>query len=329
MIFPIGGGLLFAVLLLLARQWPAVLLLVIAMAVWGLYYEFFGFATQQYVSEVAPPHGRASAWGVVSMVKSTVYMLGPLAGAWALRYGEAWVLGTAIILLILAYVLFRLIKIPSRPVVVEVHEINLRSEFSHWTVLFEHIWPILLASMVLGLVDALFWTNGTILNDRLALRSSLGGLFVSVYMFPSLLAPWVLSRMQIATAKKRKTYLLILASGIVLATIGLRNEVWWYLLIVLLSSFLLALAWPILDAVYTDLLARMGRERKHLIGLGNSTMSLAYVVGPFIAGTLAQYTGEVGSFVAMGILLAVTAGCLLFVTPRKLLLPQQEIGTWE
>lgn len=329
MLFPMIGGVLFAGMLMLAREWPFVLVLVAAMAVWGIYYEFFGFATQQYVAEVAPPHGRASAWSYVTLIKSTMYMLGPLVGAWLGKFGEVQVLWASLLMMIGAYVLLQIIKIPSRPVALEVHEINLRSELSHWRVLAKSIWPLLVLSIVMGLIDAMFWTNGTIINDKLAKESYWGGLFVSAYMFPSIIAPLILTRIKTPTGKKRRSIWLVLASGIILALMPLVESIYWYLAMVLLASLLLSIAWPLIDAVYTDLLVRMGRERKHLIGLGNSTMSLAYVIGPLLAGVMVQLSGDIGSFALLGGLIVVVCGGLLAVTPRKLRLPQSEIVKWE
>ncbi len=106
------------------------------------------------------------------------------------------------------------------------------------------------------------------------------------------------------------------------------------MLIPIMGAFIFAVlllaarAWPLVDAVYTDLLSRLRRKRKHMIGLNNSTMSLAYVVGPSIAGLLTHYVGEVRGIASWGLVVAVVCLILFFVTPKKLLLPQTEIRKW-
>lgn len=329
MLVPIMGAAVFALLLLLARQWPILLILILGMVVWGIYYEFFGFAAQQYVVEVTPPHGRSSAWGVVEMVKCSAYMLGPLVGAKLATHGEATLLWGVVITLIIAYLMILVVKIPAKPVVVEVYELDLRKEMGHWRVLIAHVWPVLILSVTLGIMDAFFWTSGALLTDKLAQQSPWGGYFLSVYMLPSLFMGGIMAKLMISSGKKRKALYLIIMGGIVLSMLNVFQTVPWYLGVVLLSSTLMAAAWPLVDAVYTDLVARMGRERKHMIGLGNSTMSLAYVVGPFLAGSLGLFVGEAGSIAVWGGVIVAVGVLLLVVTPKKLRLPEQEIQTWE
>jgi MFS family permease len=73
----------------------------------------------------------------------------------------------------------------------------------------------------------------------------------------------------------------------------------------------------------------MGRRGKHMMGLSSSTLSLAYIIGPILAGFIAQMVGEKMTFSIMGIFMSVVAIFLLMVTPRKLRLPQTEIQTWD
>ena len=83
------------------------------------------------------------------------------------------------------------------------------------------------------------------------------------------------------------------------------------------------------EAVYSDITERMGYEGKHMMGLSSSTLSLAYIIGPVMAGGIAQLVGERLTFSVMGILMALVALILLIVTPRKLRLPQSEIQAWD
>ena len=94
-------------------------------------------------------------------------------------------------------------------------------------------------------------------------------------------------------------------------------------------SVLSAMAWPLLDAVYTDLLARMGRENIHMVGLKNASNSIAYMIGPIMSGGLATVVVNIESFAYMGGLMVMVAIVLLILTPRKVKLPQTEIKTWE
>jgi MFS family permease len=98
---------------------------------------------------------------------------------------------------------------------------------------------------------------------------------------------------------------------------------------VLLSASALSICYPLVEGVYTDIVARMGREKKEMIGLTSSVLNLAYVVWPPIAGAITLLVGERMTFSVVGLLAALAAFILLFVTPKKLMLPQQEIKKWK
>jgi MFS family permease len=105
-----------------------------------------------------------------------------------------------------------------------------------------------------------------------------------------------------------------------------RVEIW--LLLVLGVGAATAVVSPLVDAVYTDVSSRMGSERKHMIGLASSTGSLAYVVGPIVAGALATVMSEPMVFSVVGGYALLVGIILLIVTPKKIHLPQAEIDSW-
>jgi len=72
----------------------------------------------------------------------------------------------------------------------------------------------------------------------------------------------------------------------------------------------------------------MGRERKYMIGLSNSTTSISYIIGPILAGGLAAFFGEKQTFLIIGILIVVVSLFLYFLIPKKLKIPQKEIKNW-
>ncbi len=73
----------------------------------------------------------------------------------------------------------------------------------------------------------------------------------------------------------------------------------------------------------------MGKEKKDMIGLTSSVINISYIIWPVFAGLLASKVGERLTFSYMGVLVLTISIILLFVTPRKLKLPQTEIKTWE
>ena len=121
----------------------------------------------------------------------------------------------------------------------------------------------------------------------------------------------------------------LLLSGLFLVLLGVSANVFWQLAMVFISSAMLSVTYPMVDATYSDIVARMGPQRKHLMGLSSSTLSLGYIVGPALAGFIAQAVGERMSFVVWGVAVSLVSAILLLVTPKKLKLPQEEIQSWK
>jgi len=333
MTLAMGSSLVFAGVLLWSIQWPVVALFLVAMAVWGVYYEFLGFGGAQFVSETVQPAERAGVWAVIGVFKSLAYFLGPILGSYLfLSQGNRPVVLLAAGFVSLGYLIWRLLgklKKARESVMTEPGEkLNLLDEMGHWWVLFGHVWPILMVSLFLGLIDATFWTTGAVLSDTLAQKHWAGGMFLPFYMLPPVIVGLLVAKWGIKSGKKKMAEKFMALGGLALTLLGLGDSLWLMLGAALVCGAVLSVAWPLTDAVYSDIIARMGRERKHMIGLSNSTISLAYIIGPVAAGALASVMGERLTFVAVGLGTVAVAVVLLQVTPRKLRLPQAEIQEW-
>lgn len=324
----IGSG-VFILTLFYSSISPYLLVILMGMAAWGVYYEFDSFMTQQFVSEQAPPHYRSAMWAIVEVVRAMAYFAGPLIGSYLAVGGDRVVLSAAGSMLAVGYLLLLFFRFPAHVEESPLEHINLAAEIAHWVALAKHVWPVLILTFVIGLVDSAFWTTGTVVNDMLATQKAAGGWFLSLYMLPSLFVGFVVAKWGIYQGKKKWAERFLLVAGIILSLITVVNSLWWILGIVFFASMFLWAAIPLVDAVYTDIVTRMGRERKHMFGLSSSMFSLAYVVGPIMSGWLVTKAGEIGSFVIWGMLVIVIAIFLLLVTPRKLRLPQNEIAHWE
>jgi MFS family permease len=323
-------GIIFAVSLIEANYLPLIILFLFAMAVWGLYYEFLGFAQQQFVADSVPLKLRSGAWGILRVFRDLAYFLGPMLAGWLLARGEIYPGIFAIIFVLIGFViLYFSKKTHERPVEIDIKEVNFIKELEHWGVLFKNVWPILTLSIFLGLIDSFFWTVGAIWTEKLASKSFWGSMFLPLYTLPALFMGFIVAKLKIYKGKKKLSIKFLFFSGIFLALLGVYDAVFWQLSMVFLSSLMLSVVYPLTDGVYTDIVVRMGRERKHMIGLSNSTSSIAYIIGPIMAGLIASSFGEKNTFVIMGISTAVVSVILYILTPKKLKVPQKEIKTWE
>ena len=323
------GSLTFLIALLVSTRWPLVLILLVGMVAWGVYYELDAFMTKQFVAVAAPAHKRGMVWGVVGIFRNLAYFIGPILAGLSIWQNDQTIILVAGAILVVAYLFFVLIKIPEGQEEIESHRISIVEEVKHWYSLGATVWPVLLMSLLAGIVDASFWTTGTVLNDILGNMHPAGKWFLSMYMLPSLFVGFIVAKWGIYEGKKKWAERFLIVGGLILAGIKLFNSVWWILLVVFMASVFFALAWPLVDATYSDFVVRMRRGRKHMIGISSSILSLAYVIGPIIGGALASWQGELMSFVWIGGLVSVAATILLIVTPPKIRLPEQEIQSWE
>lgn len=319
-----------SLLLLAAIKMPIVIFFLGAMAAWGIYYELIAFSNHQLVATYVPRYGHASAWGWIMMFNSISDFIGPMLAVWLIAVGDRQLVIFAMSFTLIAlFVALATKRHHDRPLEVELHHINFGAELKKWMSLSKHVWQILILSLTLGIIDSVFWTTGTVWSEILTEHSFWGGMLLPFYSLPSIPLGLFLTKKKIISGKKKTAEILTLAAGLVLILLAFTNSLAGILLIILLSSILLSIAFPLADAVYSDIIARMGKQDQHLIGLSNSTFSIAYIIGPILAGLIAQFFGEQKTFAVLGLGVALVSAFLLLTTPKKLKLPQAEIKEWE
>lgn len=324
------GSFIFLFTILTHTWWEYVIILVLGMAVWGIYYELDSFMTQQFVAGVAQDDQRSSVWGVVGMVRSGAYFLGPLVGAYLIRWGDRVVVLSAMGILLIGYACFLWLKLPQgRDERFEWEEISIKEELEHWLVLGKRVWPILLVSLMGGIIDATFWTTGTVLNDQLAESYWFGGWFLSAYMLPFLFVGLLVAKWGVDKGKKRWAQIFLLLSGIALTSFWYMSEGWMLVFGAAIAGTAISAAWPLIDSVYTDLVARARRGKKHIMGMSAAMFGGAYILGPILAGVISARVGETRTFAVVGVAVIGVSLGLLSLTPKKLALPQKEIKEWE
>ncbi len=329
----IGASLVFSGILMWTTSWSWMALFLLAMAVWGIYYELLWFGSAQFVSDNVPVGSRSGVWGVISVFKSLAYFIGPIFGSWlVIGRGNLAVVITAAAAVCVGYIVWVFTNKTERSFeqnIEPMEKFHILEELGYWKVLFGHVWPVLLISLMMGLIDATYWTTGAVLSDNMAKNGFLGSLFLPAYMLPPIFMGVILAKWGVYKGKKKIAEIFLLLSGILLTCLGFKENLELMLLLSFLIGASLSIAWPMVDAVYSDILVRMGKERKHMVGLSSSTVSLAYVVGPIMAGIISSKVGERITFVTLGGLVVLMAVLLLFVTPKKLKLPQTEIAEWK
>ncbi len=305
-------GILFAILLILGLSWPLVLIFLLSMAVWGIYYEFLSFADQEFVTGHIPYNLHASAWGILGIFKNLAYFLGPLLAPIIILRSEKYMGVSAIVMSTIALIgIFVFYKRKPTKIVIEVKKINIIDEMYKWRILFYRIWPVIILSFMVGIIDSFFWTTGAVLTEKLAVESFWGGWFLSLYMLPPLFIGLIIAKWKPYQGKKKVSEFLFLLAGVFMIFLGLQQNIILLLLITFLASLFIAIGYPLIQAVVSDFLGRMGKSKRHLLGFSSSAVSLGYILGPIIAGFITTAVGEKLSFTYLGIFISAVSSVLI------------------
>lgn len=309
---------------------PFISIFIITMTLWGLYYELISFANYQFMGTYVPLNMRSGAWGVNDIFLNLAYFMGPLVGSLLLLRGNIEIEAFILVFLFIAFVTFSLSK--SIHGVEETNKfegLNTLTELKHWLTLSKIVWPILIVSFLLGCIDSTFWTVGAVLTEKLSAANAAGAFFLPFYLLPAIPVGLIVAKWGVYKGKKILGEKFLILAGMFLILMPLSSNIFWLLFIVFISSLMLGVCYPLIQAVYTDLVARMGKEKKEMVGLTSSVMNVAYIVWAPIIGFVAFKLGDIKTFAVIGVVTVVVGVILLFITPRKLKLPQVEMGTWK
>lgn len=313
---------------------PLVSVFILGMAVWGLYFELVEFALFAYVEHFHSKEEHAKAWGVLSSFRGASYMVGPALATFALDRGEK----TALVMAagffatsLVGFLIFRLVFGRGRTHHFEesTENLNLKEHFSAMWIVFRRIWPVWLFTLALFIVDATFWTTGTLFSEHLGSIHPYGSLFMSVYMLPFMLAGLLASTLAKPYGKKRAGFIAGFLQGLLMLFLGIVTEVPILLLVVFSSSFFAAIALPEILATSEDYVTRLKGLGSIMVSLELVAASVGYVIGPTMSGYLTEAVGMQKTFMIMGGFLMMTSFVMLAVTPRKIHLPQQELQELE
>jgi MFS family permease len=135
-----------------------------------------------------------------------------------------------------------------------------------------------------------------------------------------------LSSIKITHRKKLFSQIALIIGGLVLgAVLFVGHNGTLILLLIFFSSLLFSLAWPLNQAVYSDLENRVGEFRQEMVGFARMNGSFAYIVGPVMIGYLADLVGYKATFALTGIAAALLGIILLVITPKKIHIPKKRL----
>jgi MFS family permease len=305
-----------------------IVLLVFAGILWSIYYEFCSFSVNNYLVISEKGNSFVYDWSLITIVYNIGSIIGPILASFIID---------DFFLILLIFQLLSLLSIslvglltPHNHVGVMQSKfkqtINLIRELEIWKTIIPKVLPLIIFSISIGVIDSVYWTIGGLYAEELFANEEFVWLPIVLYSIPFIFGSLIMAKLNIQKRKKFTSQILLGISSIIIIFFLIPNtSTLFALTLILISSLFLALAEPLNDAVYSDLLKRLGKNMEHLIGVKKVSYSIAYLIGPLLAGFLSQNYGYSQALGSIGILILVFVIIQLVLTPRKIKLPQQQL----
>lgn len=327
-LFIIMFAVCFAVPLILFKA-HTFLLFVVAMALWGVYYDLKCIGTFNYVGRFTPKAEHAESFGVLQVFSSVGYLVAPLLVGFLIAdsfnwepFILAWIFLTlaVIFFVILTYKTHREEKLILMDIIPGFCERpkGMWPEAVLWGKIGRVLFPVLALTFFLNLTDAFFWTIGPLIAESLSGVEQFAGIFMTVYALPPLLVGWLVGSLTRKYGKKHTSFVAFFLGSVCLLFFSLIDNPFFLILDVFLASFFLSLAYPAINGAYADYISETNEYEKEIEGLEDFYTNLGYVVGPMLAGFMADQLGDGNTFSLLGFLGASIALVLIIITPKSI-----------
>lgn len=321
-------SILFPIITNLGVWFSSSILFIAASIIWGVYFEFLSFSQQNFVVSTEPRENYSKDWGMIAVFWGVGMLIGPIVGSLLvdtnLVNSTFVIIAFQVVAFIIATMLFKKLKDKGHKVDEPLKEhMSIISEIIYWFVLLKRIWPPILLGLMWQFINATFWTIGALFGAELLGEYQLDWLIVFAFVLPSIPGSILLAKLKVNTRKKFWSEITLMLGGLFLALVGLiQGNIIITIILILLSGLFLAFAWPLNEAVYSDLSERAGKYKLHITAITRANTSIGYIAGPILAGILADSVGYNNTFAIIGLIGFIFAIILVVLTPKKLKIPQ-------
>jgi MFS family permease len=323
-------GMLFPVLLFLGQDYGQPLFFVAAAIIWGIYYEFLGFARQECVIDTDKKHNFTKTWGLISAFLSFCAFIGPVIASVTLSVDQI-VARTLVFILYFIALVFSIVLATERKEIVTtreskiVHTLSFISEVKYWVILEARTYPLIIVLVFLTITNSFFWTFGGLYGEELFGASGFGWILLVVFTLPDLIFAFTFSKLSIKRRKKFLSFIMLITAGLsVIPMLFLHDNLMLLGAVAIFSGFH-SITFILMRAIFSDLESRAEEFKVHVEAVFLSTHSIGYILGPLISGVLVQAFGFKETFIIWGLLSIVIGVFLIYVTPEKLKIPKARL----
>lgn len=324
---------IFLAMFILAAFFPLILFqantitfYIVAMAIWGFYYDFLSVGTLDFIGRTTTEDERASSFGVLRVFDGLGYLLAPILASSLIALNTIQALSPTLWLVLgISFTFFLLLlvvkKRENKTINQEViiPKISALTEFHLWEKIGKILLPVLSVTLMLNIIDATFWTIGPLFSEYLtANEGAPRGLFMTMYLIPTLFIGWIVGRVTSRFGKKHTSQYSLLIASIFLTSIIFSNSSGFTLFISLCASIFLSLSWPSINGAYADYVSETPEYEKEIATLQDAANNLGYIIAPFFAGFAAEYIGYQATFASLGFIGIISAIILIKITPKSI-----------
>ncbi len=303
---------------LLLWQAKGIPLFIIAMATWGLYYDFSNFGTFDFVGRQVKEDEHVSSFGIIEVFRALGYLTAPILGGILVvnlvdikAFGVAWVfLVFSFVFYLIMLVLLKKQKKDYMPEV-KLRPINFLRRMAIWKKIGTRIFPVLALTGMFFIYDAFFWTIGPIYIEGLKDGGFLSGSILTAYTLPALVLGFFVGSIVEKFGKKKSLYIPAIFGFLILVAIPFTQSLLLISLIIFISSLLTTISLTTIRGIYSDLIHEVPKEETDIEALGDFSTNIGYVLGPMTAGFLADKVGNGQSFAVLGVVGFVIV-CILY-----------------
>jgi len=323
----------FLVMFLLCSIYPLILwqangllLFLVAMAVWGIYYDLYGFGIFNFIGRFTAARDHSSSFGLVQIFRSLGAFIAPLiVGMLIVENIDLQLFAWSWLFLAISFIFFLLlISFVKRrdPAVYEKlrrqpRRRNWLTELHLWKKLGRRMLPVLLLTFFLFFVEAFIWTLGPLYSTT-ADGSGHGGWFISAYLLPALLVGWYIGPLTKKFGKKKTAFISLMIGSSILATFALWQSSLMVIAITFIASCFMSASFPAIDGAYADYIAEAPPVEGEIEGLEDMAFNAGYIFGPISAGLLGDIISIPAAFSILGIIGVIWSIILYAITPAHI-----------
>ncbi|MDD4409884.1 MAG: MFS transporter [Candidatus Pacebacteria bacterium] len=321
---------IFLVMFALALLFPVFLLggstifiFLLAMAVWGIYYDFYNIGMLDIVERTSEPEEHASKFGILRSFEGLGYLLAPFFASVLLVYLNPGPVMFFVILIpfLISFILYlnmAIYPIPERSKYVRFKE-SISLFFQRLIFKKEISLPIfpLLITFFINLVDTAIWTFGPLFSEQMGSDNNiLGGSFMIAFALPPILIGWFIGSLVNRFGNTNAAQASIAFSSIFLILVGLTTSPSLLIILIFIASFFLAIGIPSVNAIYTGYINKVAEQRKQTETIQDFFTNIGTTTGPVIGGYAAEYFGLSHAFIALGVIGLAVVFMLFIFTSR-------------